>query len=181
MSTSTLLINAATAVPILTFLGAGLTRFGRWVLADPIRTEGERMDVHLELAKRLDVMGEPTWAEEERERGWTAVLYRLEKFEYNRQHRWPFILAVLGMVAYGLSLLAVTAGRHTVPLWLPVAGLFLFTVCVAVVMANQARVSNRLANTSKARYLDHKRRGDVDRFDETQPLRAEPGGTPVTH
>lgn len=142
--------------------------FVKWTFSNPLHQAGERMDTYLALADRLDLMGEPDWAREQRENAWLAVLRELESFRDARRNPWPYPVAVTSAVAIVLGMAAMILSQ--VP-WVFTAGTastLLGLLGWIWYTTHEARRVLKISAAAKQSWAWHLERGDVARFERSR-------------
>jgi len=137
----------------------------RWLGSIPLVKWRNRMDSYLELADRLELMGEFDWAREQRRAGWIVMLTWLVRYEYNRNHRWPFVIQVLTVLSGVIVLtIQVMVSQYWDNLGCAFV-VFIFLVGIVVSVAHQSWLGRYVGHEVQVRWRRHVAAGDVGRLE----------------
>lgn len=100
-SSPTASLALATAiVGLLAALVRAAAWITKWVYEDRIKNSLDKMDADLELARRLEEIGEWRWAAEQRKRAQMFPLRCLARYEVNRASHFRFVAEYIGWLLY---------------------------------------------------------------------------------
>lgn len=152
----------ATSTAVVVSLSRAWTWLKKWLEDDRIKSSLDRMDSTLEVAHRLDAVGETVWAAELRKDAWMVPMRRLARYEMARAHPVRVSVIISGWLLYLVGIGFIVAGSFNAWFVVPALASLVAAVCVGLWwLATQNGWERRVTARAEERYEQHRRDGRV--------------------